>query len=55
MEEAISAAANKSDFAPSESLLPVLARPYDDLPSTLARYADPPRPEQVVRQTFCGT
>jgi uncharacterized protein YdiU (UPF0061 family) len=55
VEEAISAAVNKSDFAPFESLLAVLARPYDDLPSTLARYADPPRPEQVVRQTFCGT
>jgi uncharacterized protein YdiU (UPF0061 family) len=55
VEEAIAAAVNKSDFAPFESLLAVLARPYDDLPSTLARYADPPRPEQVVRQTFCGT
>jgi uncharacterized protein YdiU (UPF0061 family) len=55
VEEAISAAVNKSDFAPFESLLAVLARPYDDLPSTFARYADPPRPEQVVRQTFCGT
>jgi uncharacterized protein YdiU (UPF0061 family) len=55
VEEAISAAVNKSDFAPFESLLAVLARPYDDLPSAFARYADPPRPEQVVRQTFCGT
>ena len=55
VDEAISAAVNKSDFAPFESLVAVLARPYDDLPSTLARYGDPPRPEQVVRQTFCGT
>jgi uncharacterized protein YdiU (UPF0061 family) len=55
VEEAISAAVNKGDFAPFERLLAVLARPYDDLPLTLARYADPPRPEQVVRQTFCGT
>jgi uncharacterized protein YdiU (UPF0061 family) len=55
VEEAISAAVNKSDFAPFENLLAVLARPYGDLPSTFARYADPPRPEQVVRQTFCGT
>ena len=55
VEEAISAAANKSDFAPFERLLAALARPYDDLPSTLARYADPPRPEQIVNQTFCGT
>jgi uncharacterized protein YdiU (UPF0061 family) len=56
VEEAISAAVDKSDFAPFENLLAVLAKPYDDLPSACAaRYADPPRPEQVVRQTFCGT
>ena len=55
VEEAISAGVNDSDFAPFEALLAVLARPYDDLASTYARYADPPRPEQVVRQTFCGT
>jgi uncharacterized protein YdiU (UPF0061 family) len=55
VEEAISAAVNDSDFAPFESLIAVLARPYDDLPSAFARYADAPRPEQVVRQTFCGT
>ena len=51
----ISAAVKKSDFAPFENLIAVLARPYEDLSPTLARYADPPRPEQVVRQTFCGT
>jgi serine/tyrosine/threonine adenylyltransferase len=55
VEEAISAAVNDSDFALFESLIVVLARPYDDLPSSLARYGEPPRPEQVVRQTFCGT
>ena len=55
VEEAISAAVNNSDFAPFENLIAVLARPYDDLPATLARYASPPRPDQVVRQTFCGT
>ena len=55
VEEAISAAVNNSDFAPFEELIAVLARPYEDLPATLARYADPPRPDQVVRQTFCGT
>ena len=55
VEEAISAAVNKRDFAPFENLIAVLARPYDDLPPTLAWYGDPPRPEQIVRQTFCGT
>ena len=54
VEEAISAAVNNGDFAPFETLLAVLARPYDDQPA-FARYAEPPRPDQVVRQTFCGT
>ncbi|MBX9591701.1 MAG: YdiU family protein [Hyphomonadaceae bacterium] len=55
VEEAISAAVSNRDFAPFEKLVAVLARPYGDLPATLAHYADPPRPDQVVRQTFCGT
>ena len=55
VEEAISAAVNNSDFAPFEELIAVLARPYEDVPANLARYTFPPRPDQVVRQTFCGT
>ena len=54
VEEALSAAVNNGDFAPFESLLTVLSRPYEDQPD-FGRYADPPRPDQVVRQTFCGT
>jgi serine/tyrosine/threonine adenylyltransferase len=54
VEEAITAAVNKGDFSPFESLLTVLSMPYEDQPA-LGRYADPPRPEQVVHQTFCGT
>ena len=54
MEEAISAAVNNGDFSPFESLLTVLSMPYEDQP-TFGRYADPPRPDQVVQQTFCGT
>ena len=54
MEEAISTAVNKGDFAPFESLLAVLSKPYEDQPA-FGRYADPPRPEQIVHQTFCGT
>ena len=55
VEEAISAAVNNSDFAPFENLIAVLARPYEDVPATLARYEVPPRSDQIVRQTFCGT
>ena len=54
VEEAISAAVSKGDFSLFETLLDVLARPYEDQP-TFGRYAEPPRPEQVVHQTFCGT
>jgi serine/tyrosine/threonine adenylyltransferase len=54
VEEVISAAVNQADFSPFESLLAVLSTPYEDQP-VFARYAEPPRPEEVVHQTFCGT
>ncbi len=53
VEEAI-AAASEGDFAPFETLLQVLSAPYQDQPG-FERYADPPRPDQIVRKTFCGT
>jgi uncharacterized protein YdiU (UPF0061 family) len=53
VEQAISAA-DSGDFIPFETLLSVLARPFDDQPQ-FAQYADPPLPEEIVRQTFCGT
>lgn len=54
VEEAIAAAQGNGDFGPFETLLAVLAAPYEDRPA-FARYAAPPRPDQVVHQTFCGT
>jgi uncharacterized protein YdiU (UPF0061 family) len=54
VEEALDAAVNNGDLAPFEKLLGVLARPFEDQPDAPA-YALPPRPEQVVRATFCGT
>jgi uncharacterized protein YdiU (UPF0061 family) len=54
VEEVISAAVNNDDFSPFEILLGVLSTPYEDQPN-FSRYADPPRPDQVVHQTFCGT
>jgi uncharacterized protein YdiU (UPF0061 family) len=54
VEEAISAAVDKEDFSPFESLLTVLATPYDEQPA-FGRYGEPPRPDQIVHQTFCGT
>jgi uncharacterized protein YdiU (UPF0061 family) len=52
--EAVIVAATNDDYAPFEELLKVLAKPYDDQ-AEFAAYADPPKPEERVCQTFCGT
>jgi uncharacterized protein YdiU (UPF0061 family) len=54
IEAVIQAAVKQDDFGPFETLLTVLSRPYEDQPAH-AGYADPPRPDQCVVQTFCGT
>jgi protein adenylyltransferase len=54
VEAALVAAQQNSDFVPFEELLAVLANPFDDQPQ-YAHYQDPPNPEEVVHQTFCGT
>ena len=54
VEEAIAAAVKNRDFSPFETLLTVLSTPYEDQPAH-RRYAEPPRPDQIVHRTFCGT
>jgi serine/tyrosine/threonine adenylyltransferase len=54
VEEAIIAAVNDGDFSAFERLLSVVSAPYEDQPA-FGRYAEPPRPDQVVHKTFCGT
>jgi uncharacterized protein YdiU (UPF0061 family) len=54
IEAVIQAAVWNDDYAPFEELLTVLARPFEDQPE-FAAYADPPKPEERVCQTFCGT
>jgi uncharacterized protein YdiU (UPF0061 family) len=54
VEEAIAAAQAEGDFGPLEKLLTVLAAPFEDQPG-FEHYADRPRPDQIVRETFCGT
>jgi uncharacterized protein YdiU (UPF0061 family) len=54
VEAIIEAAVSRNDFAPFEQLLAVLAKPYEDQPA-LALYAEPPKPDERVLQTFCGT
>ncbi|MDA7948362.1 MAG: YdiU family protein [Hyphomicrobiaceae bacterium] len=52
--EAIEAAEERDDFAPFEELMTVLSKPYEDQPGR-ERYTRPPRPDQIVHRTFCGT
>ncbi len=52
--EAAIASAYDGDFAPFHRLLERLANPYEYSRDD-ADLATPPRPEQVVQQTFCGT
>ena len=54
VEQAIRAAEDEADFAPFHALVQRMENPFDYDPVD-ADYALPPQPEQVVRQTFCGT
>jgi uncharacterized protein YdiU (UPF0061 family) len=54
VEAVIRAAEDRADFAPFAELLEVLSRPFEDRPE-FAPYQTPPREEERVRETFCGT
>lgn len=54
VEQAIQAAIKKNDFTVMERLIEVLTRPYEDQPQ-FADLMHPPKPEERVTQTFCGT
>lgn len=54
VEEALAAAVARQDFAPFESLLHALSRPFAARPAG-DRYSQPPEPSEQVYQTFCGT
>jgi serine/tyrosine/threonine adenylyltransferase len=54
VEAAISAAVTMNDYAPFEELIAVLAKPFEDQ-GAFADYTNPPKPEERVCQTFCGT
>jgi uncharacterized protein YdiU (UPF0061 family) len=57
VEEVILAAIAHADYGPFETLLDVVTQPYDDRVDRpdLARFAEPPRDEERVVATFCGT
>jgi len=54
VEAAIEAAVGRNDFAPFDTLVQVLATPYDYAPEHID-LARPPTMEQRVKATFCGT
>lgn len=54
VEAAIRAAVEHNDLGPFETLVEVSGRPFE-AQAGRERHAAPPRPEEVVEQTFCGT
>ncbi|MFA7752061.1 hypothetical protein AB4049_28000, partial [Klebsiella pneumoniae] len=54
VEAALEAAVEHGDFAPFETLMAVLAKPFDEQPEH-ADYALAPQPHERVAATFCGT
>ena len=54
VEAALAAAIEREDFAPFETLLAVLARPFEDQPGFEA-YGEPAAEAERVLRTFCGT
>jgi uncharacterized protein YdiU (UPF0061 family) len=54
VEEALSSAVERENYAPFETLLHILSRPFDDQPK-FAAYAEPAPEGQGRYQTFCGT
>ncbi|MEO0383232.1 MAG: YdiU family protein [Pseudomonadota bacterium] len=55
--EAMIASGLEGDFAPFHAMVDALAKPYEDAPSSGegAALAHPPKPDEVVHATFCGT
>jgi serine/tyrosine/threonine adenylyltransferase len=54
VEQALDAAIEYGDFSPFAELLTVLSRPYE-YQVAFAHYAKPPRADERVFRTFCGT
>ena len=43
-----------NDFSQMKTLLKVFSSPYKEQPENEA-YSKPPKPDEIVKQTFCGT
>lgn len=54
VEEVIRSAEDHGDFRPFHDLVDLLEKPFQKQ-DVSGKYTQPPRPEQVVQNTFCGT
>jgi len=54
VEQALQAAVEQDDFSKTEQLIAVLSNPYRDQPAN-SSFRNPPKPDERVLQTFCGT
>lgn len=54
VEKVIRAAEDNNDFEPFHKLYEILQKPYE-YQQGKDEYMQPPKPEEVVQQTFCGT
>ena len=54
VEQAIEAAVDRSDFSKMDELLDALSNPYKDQ-AKYAPFTQPPKPEERIQHTFCGT
>jgi uncharacterized protein YdiU (UPF0061 family) len=54
VEAVIKAAVSTGDVAPFHRLVDALANPYDDRPG-IDDLTQPPKPEEIVHATYCGT
>ncbi len=55
VEEALAAASQHGDFTSLQSLLSVVAEPFDYTTNINSEYSSPPDPGAPAYQTFCGT
>ncbi len=54
VDAALQAAVLNNDFSKAEHLIEVLSKPYEDQPANNI-YMTPPKPEERIQHTFCGT
>ena len=54
VEKALSAAVFNGDFSPTNDIIKILKKPYNDRPEIID-YQRAPKPNEQINETFCGT